>query len=353
MNFRILFCALCLCFVGAIAAAQEKTTPAIKQTTPPAPAPPPAPNTGDPVVARVLGEPITEKEVLGVINQIASQQPISADQMQNRNTLFYKEALENLVSQTLLKHEGQEMKIDVDPGKVDEQYKGLASRFPNEEQFRQAIQKQGFTDADVRRTIRDSLMLQQVIADTVKDVPAPTEPEMKKFYDENPKYFEQPEQVHAAHILLRVDPKATPEQKAEIRKKIEALRSDIENKKITFTDAAKQNSQDPGSAPKGGDLGFFGRDQMVKPFADAAFTAKPGTLSPVVETQFGYHLIQVIETRPPGKKDYESSKKDIAAFLDRKAKEQALQKHIEALKAKSPVEKLMTDDEWNRRNGRK
>ncbi len=336
----------------AFAQQPQTPTPAPPPQTPAAQVPVMEAGAGDPVVARVQGEPITEKEVLIVISQIAAGQQTTPEQQQKKNVLFYKNALDTLVSQILLKHEGQEKKISVDQAKADEQFKTLVARFPSEEQFRQAMAKQGLTEADLRRSIRDNILLQQVVEDAVKDAPPPSEEQVKHFYDENPKYFEQPEQVHAAHILLRVDAQAGPEKKTEARQKIDALRADIESKKLTFEDAARQNSQDPGSAPKGGDLGFFARGQMVKPFSDAAFAAQPGTLTPVVETQFGYHLIKVIENKPAGVKPLEASKSDISNFLTRKAKEDALQKHLQDLKAKAPVEMVMSDDEWNRRNSK-
>ena len=91
---------------------------------------------------------------------------------------------------------------------------------------------------------------------------------------------------------------------------------------------------------------------MVKPFDEAAFAAAPGSLTPVVETKFGYHLIQVIETKPAGTKPLEASKADIASFLGRKSKEETLQKHIAELKSKAPVEMVMSEDEWMRRNAK-
>jgi peptidyl-prolyl cis-trans isomerase C len=354
MNLRTLTTGFCLVVSSVfMALAQQPPAPA-PQTAPAQAAPAPAadPVKGDPVVARVQGEPITEKDVLNVINQIAAGQQATPEQQQKKNVVFYKNALDSLVSQLLLKHEGQEKKLSVDQAKADEYFKTLIARFPSEQQFRQALASQGTNETEVRRSIRDSLLLQQVIDETTKDVPAVSDDQIKKFYDENPKFFEEPEQVHAAHILLRSDAQATPEKKEEARKKLEALRGDIESNKISFADAARQNSEDKGSAPTGGDLGFFARGQMVKPFEAAAFNTQPGALSAVFETQFGFHLVKVIEKKPAGKKALEATKADISNFLDRKAKEETLQKHIADLKSKAPIEIVMTEDEWTRRNSK-
>jgi parvulin-like peptidyl-prolyl isomerase len=143
------------------------------------------------------------------------------------------------------------------------------------------------------------------------------------------------------------------EQKEEIKKKVEALREDIDSKKISFEEAATKNSQDEASAAKGGDLGFFPRGKLVKPFEDFAFSAKPGILSPVVETQFGFHLISVAENKPAGKMALEEVKDKIQGFLGQKSKEENLKKHIGDLRAKVKVESVMTEDDWKARRAPK
>ncbi|HYK91931.1 MAG TPA: peptidylprolyl isomerase [Acidobacteriota bacterium] len=302
------------------------------------------------VVARVLGESITENDVLSAINEMAQRNRMPPQQMQQRNALLFKDALDNLIGFALLKNESKEMKVVADPAKVDEAYKGLVKRFPSEDEFKKALGAQGLTEVQLRKNVEENIMYQQVLDQATKDVPAPAEGDIKKFYDDNPQYFVVQEQVHAAHILLKVDPKATPEKKAEARNKLEALRTDIENKKVTFAEAATRNSEDTGSAKNGGDLGFFPRGQMVKPFEDAAFSTKPGTLSPVVESQFGYHLINVIELKPAGKTTLDQSKDNIKNFLERKAKQDAVQKHIADLRSKAAVETVMTVEEWSKRH---
>jgi parvulin-like peptidyl-prolyl isomerase len=205
----------------------------------------------------------------------------------------------------------------------------------------------------MRRSIEENMVLQQVVDATVKNTPPATFEEVTRFYNENPKFFDEPERVRASHILIRTTPESTPAQKEEARKKLETIRQEIESRKITFADAATKNSQDPGSAQKGGDLGFFARGAMVKPFDDAAFNAQVGTLSSIVETQFGYHLIQVAEHRPAGKKTLEAAGAEIKNFLERKAKQDKLQAHLQELKTKTPVEVVMPQEEWAKRHGGK
>ncbi|PKO43852.1 MAG: peptidylprolyl isomerase [Betaproteobacteria bacterium HGW-Betaproteobacteria-22] len=138
--------------------------------------------------------------------------------------------------------------------------------------------------------------------------------EIKKFYDENAAKFQGDEQRRASHILIGFGVNATPEQKAEAKQKAEALLASIKKNPNSFEELAIKNSQDPGSAAKGGDLGLFGRGAMVKPFEDAAFSLKENQVSGVVESEFGYHIIKVTEIAGTST-DYEALKPQIKGEL--------------------------------------
>ena len=119
--------------------------------------------------------------------------------------------------------------------------------------------------------------------------------EVKKFYDENTAKFQGNEQRRASHILIGFGVSATPAQKQQAKAKAEELLAAIKKDPSSFEMLATKNSQDPGSAVKGGDLGSFGRGAMVKPFEDAAFGMKVNEVSDLVESEFGYHIIKVTE----------------------------------------------------------
>ncbi|OGV78422.1 MAG: peptidylprolyl isomerase [Methylotenera sp. RIFCSPLOWO2_02_FULL_45_14] len=117
--------------------------------------------------------------------------------------------------------------------------------------------------------------------------------EVKAFYDENAAQFQGNEQRSASHILIGFGVNATPEKKQEAKAKAEALLVTIKKNPKSFEELAVKNSQDTGSATKGGDLGSFGRGAMVKPFEDAAFSMKVNDVSDLVESEFGYHIIKL------------------------------------------------------------
>jgi len=251
----------------------------------------------------------------------------------------------------LIKNEARIQKVTVDKAKIDEAYNSIVKEFPTEADFKKRLELQGMTEASLRAAVEENLLGQRVIDSALKDLPAPADAEVRKFYDDNPQYFNRPEQVHAAHILLTPAKGATPEAKAELKTKLEGIRADIESKKITFADAAAKYSDDKSNSSKGGDLGFFPRGAMVKPFEDAVFGSQPGTLTPVVETQFGYHIINVMESRPAGKATFEEVKSSIQDYIGRQSKQNAIQKYIGDLRAKASVEVVMTEEQWKQRRG--
>ncbi|WP_036302774.1 SurA N-terminal domain-containing protein [Methylotenera sp. L2L1] len=138
--------------------------------------------------------------------------------------------------------------------------------------------------------------------------------DVKRYYDENAAKFKGNEQRRASHILIGFGVNATPEQKQEAKDKAQALLATIKKNPKSFEELAIKNSQDPGSATKGGDLGSFGRGAMVKPFEEAAFSMKVNEVSDLVESEFGYHIIKLTEVSGQSS-DFESLKPQIKGEL--------------------------------------
>ena len=155
-----------------------------------------------------------------------------------------------------------------------------------EDAFKQALDQAGLTEEQLRDTIREQLPVQKVQERVTGDV-EPSEEEIEKFYDENKEaQFTTPEQRCARHILFNKDQK----------EKAEDVKQQLENG-ADFAELAKENSQDPGSAEQGGDLGCLGRGDTVPEFDKALFDAEKGDIVGPVETQFGYHVIEVTDVK--------------------------------------------------------
>ena len=161
---------------------------------------------------------------------------------------------------------------------------------------------------EVRDQIRSTLEFQ-------KD-----EEEANKYYKENKEADYSEEQVQARHILIKVNPDDTDEVKSEKRQKLEdILKKARENK--NFYELAKLHSEDASNASKGGDLGYFGKGQMVKPFEETAFSMEKGEISEIVETQFGYHIIEKIDER--SLQPFSEVKEEIISTRQQEKKEKA------------------------------
>ena len=153
------------------------------------------------------------------------------------------------------------------------------------------------------------------------------EDDLRKYYAENASRYTTTEERRARHILIKADKAAAPDVKQKAKARAEALLVDARKNPAGFGDLAKKNSDDPGSAAQGGDLDFFGRGAMVKPFEDAAFAMKTGEIGNVVETDFGYHVIQLEAIRGGEKKPFEAVR---AAIEDEVRQQLATKRWAEA-----------------------
>ena len=147
--------------------------------------------------------------------------------------------------------------------------------------------------------------------DALKKGIAISEDDLRKYYTENEKRYTTPEERRASHILIKADKDAPKAEREKAKARAEALLAEVRKNPSSFAEIAKKNSDDEGSAEKGGDLDFFGRGAMVKPFEDAAFALKPGEISGIVASDFGYHIIQLNAVRGGQKKSFEEVRPEI------------------------------------------
>ena len=162
--------------------------------------------------------------------------------------------------------------------------------------------------------------------ETIKKGIVVAEADLKTYYEQNVQRLSGKEERRASHILI-ASPKSAPEaDRQKAKTKAIELTALVKKSPDTFADVARKNSQDPGSAPAGGDLDFFARDAMVKPFSDAAFAMKNGDISDVVESEFGYHIIKLTDIKAPKQRTFEEMKPELEADIK---KQQAQKKFTE------------------------
>jgi peptidyl-prolyl cis-trans isomerase C len=212
----------------------------------------------------------------------------------------------------------------------------LKKRFPNEAEFDNLLKKMEISEADLKTQFSQDMAIKKLIDQQVASKVTVSDEDTKAFYDGNPEVFKTPEMIRASHILVKVDPQATDEEKAKAREKINDAQKRVQ-KGEDFATLAKELSDCPSSA-NGGDLDFFQKGQMVKPFEDAAFALKPGAVSDVVETQFGFHIIKVTDKKDAGAMSYDEIKGRIEQHLKQEKVNQQLSQYVDQLKGKAKIE---------------
>ena len=200
-----------------------------------------------------------------------------------------------------------------------------------------SLDKVSPSDADIEKFYKDPANALQFQApeqasveyvvldlDTLKKGISVPEEDLRKYYTENEKRYTTPEERRASHILIKAEKSAPEADRAKAKAKAEGLLAELKKNPAAFAELARKNSEDPGSAEKGGDLDFFGRGAMVKPFEDAAFGLKPDELSGVVESDFGYHIIKLAAVKGGEKRAFDA----VRAELEAEVKTQLAQKRF-------------------------
>ena len=170
----------------------------------------------------------------------------------------------------------------------------------------------------------------QLDLDTIKKSITVNDADLKTYYEQNAQQLSGAEERRASHILIAAPTTAPAAEREKAKAKAEELLAALKKSPDTFADLARKNSQDPGSASNDGDLDFFARGAMVKPFEDAAFAMKKGDISDLVASDFGYHIIKLTDIRAPKQRSFEELKPELEADMK---KQQAQKKYSETAEA--------------------
>ena len=291
-------------------------------------------------VAKVNGVGIKAVTLEAALNNyVENQKMYGVTVKDEEKDKLKKDILNELVSAELLYQASQKASLGDLSKNVDTELATIKKGFGSDQDFEKALKERGIEIKDLKEDIRKGVYINTYLDKNVfSKLSAVTEAEKKQEYDSNKDKLSVPDEVSASHILIKTGEKATPEEKQKAKEKIDALRARAMSGE-DFAKLAKENSED-GSASKGGDLGYFGKGQMVKPFEDAAFSLEKGQISPVVETQFGYHIIKVADKKTAHTLTYEEVSNDIEKFLMNKHKRSEVDKITETLKKSAKIEIL-------------
>ena len=339
----------------AKAPAKAPTNPAPAKapaTVAPAKAPTAPPRTGPievavqpvvagPVAAEVNNDKVMVADVDRILNSMKEREPsLAIDTEEARATLvtLRQTILDNMITHRLLYQEAQARKIGPTTKEVDDALLDFKNSFRTEAEFNQAMAREGKSAQDVRRMIIEEMSIRKLTHSLTADIKV-DDADMQKYYEKNKDDFQVPETVRARHILVLLKPGISATERANLQKRANDLLKKAQGN-ADFVKLAFDNSDDLGTKRNGGDLNYFAREEMVPPFAEAAFATAPGKVHPkVVESEFGFHIIKV-EDKKPSRIMALSELKVVLQPLVLKSKIQdKIDQQIEALRAQATIKK--------------
>ena len=315
---------------------------------------------------------ITLKEHDDLMSKQLAQSPFAkmsdADLTGNKDGFVYlmteQGVVNQLIIQKLLDQEAEARGIKVSQKDIDQAIKDVMDKMGGKDQLMNTLRNNGISTAEFKKDIKVQVKMQK-LATEAGNINV-TDADCKNFYNKNQDKFRHADQVRASHILISANPyqiqqeitaksktkmdekelKAAVEKvMAEKQAEAEKLAKELQADNSKFAQYAKKYSEDSQSAKQGGDLGFFAKNKMVPEFAEAAFKAKPNTVTEPVKSQFGYHIIFVTDRRGAGVVPYEKAKSDIKDYLVQEKQIKALDELTTAAKKKAKIE--FVDQRYN------
>jgi peptidyl-prolyl cis-trans isomerase C len=289
------------------------------------------------IIAKIDGEPVERWELESAVHGFEGR--TGAIPSEKRDEVL-RGLLNQLVDFHVLAQESRARKLDVSDAELEARLAQTKRDFKSEVAFQQALAAQGFSLAQLQRQLRASMLVAKLVDKEINPKISVQDADVDAFYQQNLERFKQGETVHASHIMIGLPPNADVTAKLQARAKAQAVLTQVRGG-ADFAKLAAEQSNDTGSAGRGGDLGFFPKGQMEPAFDAAAFAVKAGEVSGLVETSFGFHVIKVHEHRPPRTQPLTEVGGQIKEFLTGRQRDGKLVEFVEQAKAKRKVEMLV------------
>jgi peptidyl-prolyl cis-trans isomerase C len=317
------------------------------------------------VIVKVNGDNVTETQFNELFDKAASNSmfaQMGMDVKKDKDGFLYLMIKDRVVNELIIKalidQEVHKRGIKVTKEDTDKELKAIIDKIGSKEKFNEVLKQNGISADQFKKDLVEEVKMKKLV-NSLEKVTI-TEAQAKKFYNENLSKFKYPDKVRASHILISAneeeikgkitsDPANKGLTPAEIKAKVDkevALKlqraqkilAEVKKDPASFAKVATANSEDATSAKQGGDLGFFTQQDMVEPFAKAAFAMKPSTISGIVKSPYGYHIILVTDRMKSGQEPFEKVKGDVEKYLESQGQIKVLETLIESLKKQSKIE---------------
>ncbi|MBR1680731.1 peptidylprolyl isomerase [bacterium] len=317
-------------------------------------------------IVKVNDRVITQDDYDKLFNQTANNPALQmfglnakkVDKKSFMYTMIKDKVVNELIIRALLEDEIQKRHIVVTKQDADEALNKAIEQVGSKAKFNAILKEYGVSLSEFKKDLVEEVKMKKLI-DMLEKVNI-SDADAKKYYNQNISKFTYPDKVRASHILIAANPEEIKElakaeekyknmtdeelntyvetQMQERLKKAESLLAQVKKDPSSFAKVAKENSEDVESAKQGGDLGFFAKQEMVETFANTAFSMKPDTISNVVKSPYGYHIIMVTDRKEAGQDSFEKVKNDIILYLENEKKVKILENFVNSLKKTAKIE---------------
>lgn len=316
-------------------------------------------------IIKVNGKGITQSQYDSEFNKAAGNSmfaQMGIDVKKDQNNFLYlmikDRVINELIVKSLLDQEIEKRNIKISKADEDKELKAIIDKVGSKEKFNEILKQNGISSEQFKNDFVEDLKMKKLVS-MISNIKI-SDADAKKFYRQNISKFKYPDKVRASHILISANAEeikaklaSDPANKglskeaiqamvdkemAAQKAKAEKILAEVKKDPTAFEKIARENSDDKSSAEKGGDLGFFSRQEMVEPFAKVAFKQRPNTISDIVESPYGYHIILVKDRMKAGQEPFEKVKNEIVMYMENQASVKVLENLIESLKKQAKIE---------------
>lgn len=317
------------------------------------------------VIVKVNGQDITQAQFDKTFDKAMGHSmfaQMGIDVKKDKTSFLYlmmkDKAVNELIVKTLIDEEMTKRHIVATREDVDKEIKSIIDKVGSKEKFTEILKQNGISSSQFKKDMQEEVKMKKLV-NTISNVQI-SDADARKFYKENIAKFKYADKVRASHILISANPEEIKEKmssdpankglsKTEIQamvdkemavklEKAKKVLAEVKKDPASFEKVAREASEDPTSAKKGGDLGFFTKQEMVEPFSKAAFAQKPNTISDIVQSPYGYHIILVKDRMKAGQEPFEKVKGEITMYMESQAQVKVLENLVESLKKQAKIE---------------
>lgn len=288
---------------------------------------------------RVNGEPIPEAAIEYEFKRLIKfySEHLSMDQVKQQMSILRRRARDQAIGAKLIIAEAERLAIQPDEADVQRKLAEMVAQAGGQEAFDRVLTEQRLTLPMLRESIERGLRVDQLVASLTADTPEPTEEDMMAHFEAHRDEYRRDDQVRAQHILIRVENKDDEKAMAAAESRLNEIRQKILDG-ADFGDMATAYSDCPSGKQAGGSLGWFSRGMMIPEFDQAVFSMEVGTLSNIIRTPFGCHLIFKNAEESGGPAEFVDVRDRVRDFLRHARRGETLSAHVNELRQKAVIE---------------